>query len=251
MKERELLTRPRTVAVFDIETRLDEAAAHTAGHKGTGLRPALQKLATASLLLATEQQDGSWAGFELRTFSAPATEFDVLMSLDEELSRIDQPGSVLVTYNGREHDLAVLRRRAARYWMFGLSGLSRMAEIDHLDLMLWQRRGRRDAVPSLRDTCAGLGIGLFEEREAEGRRLSSNVRKAESDVVATFILYLYEAAIMRGSPIVLRRGWEALSAFILGMRATPEHLKHFGSHPLLKAARAAENRTLPQSLTGS
>lgn len=240
MKEQAWLAQPRTIVVFDIETALDEEAAHVAGHKGTGIRPALQKLVTACLLVATEQSDGSWGEFALRRFTAPSTEFDILMGLDDELCRIDDLAGMLVTYNGREHDLAVLRRRAARYWMFGLPGLSRAGELDHLDLMLWQRRGRRDAVPSLRDTCAGLGIVLFGDGSRESSRLSANVRKCEGDVVATFILYLYEAAIERGSPDVLLSGWIALSSFIMGMKPLPEHLRHFASNPHLRAAQAVQ-----------
>lgn len=237
MKEQTWLTEPQTIAVIDIETALDEEAAHVAGHKGTGMRPALQKLVTACLLVAAEQPDGSWGHLELRRFTSPLAEFDVLMALDDELRSVDGLGGMLVTYNGREHDLAVLRRRAARYWMFGLPGLSRASEMNHLDLMLWQRRGRRDAAPSLRDTCAGLGIALYADGGRASAHVTAGVRKCEADVVATFILYLFEAAIARGSPDVLLSGWEAVTNLILGKRPYPEHLRHFASNPHLKAAQ--------------
>jgi hypothetical protein len=233
------LLEPRTIVIFDIETVLDERAASAAGYKGSGMPSALQRIATACLFVATERSDGEWSGFRLLTFADPLSEFDVLMKLDETLADLADCKPLLGTYNGRSHDLAVLRRRAARHWMFGLPGIAAAGTIDHVDIMLRQRLGRRDATPTLREACAGLGISAYDSRKFSGPSVRSDVMKCQIDVVATFVLMLFELAIERASPDVLLAGWEGLSKHLAGLRPMPRHLEHFRNHPLLRAAREA------------
>lgn len=84
---------PRTLAVFDVETRLDPAAAAAAGYKGAAMPSALQRIATACIFTATERADGSWTGPRLDTFADPLTEFDILMKLDARLSTLAEQGA--------------------------------------------------------------------------------------------------------------------------------------------------------------
>ncbi|QYE36305.1 hypothetical protein KZX46_10460 [Polymorphobacter sp. PAMC 29334] len=68
MTSHHLLVQPRTWVTFDVETMLDEAAAAAAGYKGNGMPSALQRIETACILVATEEPDGTWRSFSLRTF---------------------------------------------------------------------------------------------------------------------------------------------------------------------------------------
>lgn len=231
------LMEPRTFAVFDIETRLDPAAAAAAGYKGSGMPPPLQSIATACILVASEQPNGDWGGIRLRTFTDPLSEFEILMQLDEAFSDLTSRNALLATYNGRAHDMAVLRRRGARHWMFGLPGITAAISMDHVDIMLRQRLGRQDGSASLRDACAGLGISAFDPRTSDKGTVPVSVRKCQTDVVATFLLALYETAMERGSPDALVSGWGALSEHLSAMRPRLQHLEHFRDHALLRAAR--------------
>lgn len=234
------LKAPKTLGVFDLETRLDPTAAAAAGYKGAGMPAALQRIATACMLVATEHADGSWTDLRLDTFADPLTEFDILMKLDGRLAFLAEADGMICTYNGRAHDLAVLRRRGARHWMFGLPGIAKATTMDHMDVMLRQRLGRQDGTPTLREACAGLGIAAFDPRAPAPGAGAPDVRKCQTDVVATFILTLYEIAIDRGSPDPLVLGWEAISAYLAAMRPRAAHLENFRAHPLLRAARKAE-----------
>jgi hypothetical protein len=165
------------------------------------------------------------------------SEFDVLLSLDKSLAALASRGALLGTYNGRKHDLAVLRRRSARYWMFGLPGLDAASRMDHLDVMLRQRKDRRDQAPTLREACAAMGIGCFNPKLRQTKNARPDLIKCQADVVATFILTLYELAIERGSPEVLVAGWTGLSEFLGRQRPRWEHLEHFRNHPILRAGQ--------------
>lgn len=227
------LAEPRTLAVFDIETRLDPAAAAAAGYKGSGMPAALQSIATACILAASEQPDGQWHGIRMQTFAMPLSEFDILMQLDDAFFDLTSRGALLATYNGRAHDLAILRRRGARHWMFGLPGITAATTMDHIDIMLRQRVGRQDGSATLREACAALGISAFDPRTSDSGAVPASVRKCQTDVVATFLLALYEMAMERGSPDPLVRGWGALSDHLANNRPRAQHLEHFRDHSLL------------------
>lgn len=236
------------VCVLDLETALDEAAAYCAGYKGGAIPPELQKIVTASLLVAHENADGSWTGLDLRSFSSSDCEFDVIMDLLDFAASLTADRGILITYNGTAHDLPVLKRRAARHWMFGLPGLVRLQTMQHTDLMLLQRRGRGASYPTLRDACAGLSLGLPGSRGTRLKDHLSSVGKCESDVVATYLLALYEIAMARGSPSPLRQGWEALECYLANVRPRRAHLDGFVGHPLLRASRRADLRGGSDSL---
>lgn len=232
-KTQSWLKSPRTIATFDIETRLDGAAAHAAGYKGVKVPHALSCISTACMLFATERSDGSWDDFTMLTLSEPSTEFDIMMGLDHGFEALAEKNGAVVTFNGVAHDLSVIRRRAARYWMFGLPGISAASELDHLDLMLRHRNFDGSPAPSMRQVCAGLGVSTVPPTRNVG--LDPAVHKCQIDVVATFILSLYEMAIERGDQNVLVGGWTGLSGWLTDSQPRREHLEHFRSHPMLRA----------------
>ena len=198
-------------------------------------RAALHRIAAYSSLAATEGPDGTWSGLALRS-TADADEFDLLMELDASLAELAENGGTLVTYNGVSHDAAVLRRRAAAHWMFGLPGLGRLDAVAHRDLLREHMRGRRDGMPSLRDACAGYGIPTDHQLVKRLGGPAAAVRKSQVDCVATFLLTLYELAIARGDETPLVAGWTALAEHLAmpGIRAP--HLDQFRWHPQLAAA---------------
>lgn len=221
--------------VLDLETRPDPMATAIAPRGREMSRAALHHIAAYSSLAATEAADGTWGGFELRS-AIDADEFGLLMGLDEALAELADAGGTLLTYNGVSHDAAVLRRRAAAHWMFGLPGLGRLDAVAHRDLMREHMRGRRDGMPTLRDACAGYGIPTDHQLVARIDGPPAAVRKSQVDCVATFLLTLYELAIARGSEAPLVAGWTALATYLGRPAIAGPHLDQFRWHPMLMAA---------------
>lgn len=221
--------------VIDLETRPDPHATSIAPRGREMSRVALHHVVAYSTLAATEAADGTWTGIALRS-SADTDEFDLLMGIDAALADLADAGGTLVTYNGVSHDAAVLRRRAAAHWMFGLPGLGRLDALTHRDLMREQTKGRRDGMPSLRDACAGYGIPTDHQIVARIGGPPATVRKSQVDCVATFLLTLYELAISRGDEAPLVAGWTALAEHLAQPGISAPHLDQFRWHPLLAAA---------------
>lgn len=221
--------------VIDLETIPDPRAVAIAPRGREIARAALHRVTAYSTLAAHEDGDGRWTGLSLRSASDP-DEFELLMGIDASLSELVEAGGTLVSFNGASHDMAVLRRRAAANWMFGLPGLGRLDAVAHRDLMRSHMRGRRDGMPSLRDACAGYGIPT-DHRLADRRGGPDGpVRKSQVDVVATFLLTLYELAIERGDETPLVAGWMALADHLAEPSLRAPHLDQFRWHPLLAAA---------------
>jgi hypothetical protein len=221
--------------VLDLETLPDPKATAIAPRGREMARVALHYVAAYSSLAATEDQEGRWSGFALRSVSE-ADEFDLLMEVDASLSDLIDADGTLVTYNGLSHDLAVLRRRAAAHWMFGLPGLGRADEIAHRDLLRAHAKDRRTAWPSLRDACAGYGIPTDHNLVGRGTVLPASIRKSQVDCVATFLLTLYELAANRGDEAPLVKGWSALADYLATPPIRGPHLDQFRWHPRLAAA---------------
>jgi hypothetical protein len=231
--------------VLDLETRPDPHATAIAPRGREMSRVALHRIAAYSSLSAREGADGAWGGFALRSM-VDADEFDLLMDIDAQLAALADAGGTLVTYNGVSHDAAVLRRRAAAHWMFGLPGLGRLDDVSHRDLLREHMRGRRDGMPSLRDACAGYGIPTDHQLVERMGGPAASVRKSQVDCVSTFLLTLYELAIARGDEAPLVAGWIALADHLAqpGLRAP--HLDQFRWHPQLEAA----SKELSRAATG-
>jgi hypothetical protein len=227
--------------VIDLETRPDPQATAIAPRGREMSRAALHHIVAYSSLSAVEHADGSWNGFALRS-AIDIPEFDLLMDIDASLATLAAADGTLVTYNGVSHDAAVLRRRAAAHWMFGLPGLGRLGRVTHHDLMRIHMRDRRDGLPSLRDACAGYGIPTDHQLVERIGGPPAAVRKSQVDCIATFLLALYELAITRGDEAPLVAGWLALAEFLATPGVRAPHLEQFRWHPLLAAAVADTTR---------
>ncbi|HEY0027362.1 MAG TPA: hypothetical protein VGC35_05790 [Allosphingosinicella sp.] len=225
----------RHLLVLDLETRPDPQAVAIAPRGREMSRATLHHIIAYSSLSAVENPDGEWTGFMLRS-AVELGEFDLLMEIDASLDTLAEAAGTLVTYNGVSHDLAVLRRRAAAHWMFGLPGLSRLHTIAHEDLFRAHMRGRRDGMPSLRDACAGYGIPTDHTLVSRCGGAAAAVRKSQVDCVATFLLTLYELAIQRGDDAPLVAGWSALVEYLAHPTVEAPHLDQFRWHPQLAAA---------------
>lgn len=224
-----------SMLVLDLET-LPNAKAVAIAPRGRELsRSALHHITAFSCLSASEDEVGRWSGLALRS-SAGGDEFDLLMEIDASIADVVDAGGTIITYNGISHDMAVLRRRAAAHWMFGLPGIGRLEAVAHRDLLRAHHRGRRDAMPSLRDACAGYGIPTDHRLVGRNGGLEGPVRKSQVDVVATFLLTLYEFAIERGDDAPLLGGWTALAEHLATPAVRAPHLDQFRWHPLLAAA---------------
>ena len=199
--------------VLDLETRPDPQAITIVPRGREISRVALHRITAFSTLSAREEETGEWSAFHL----ASANEDDehaLLMELDEQLSGLADSEGLLVTYNGVAHDAAVLRRRAAAHWMFGMPGLGQLDSLTHRDLFRDHARDRRSPFPSLRDACAGYGIPCDHLLVSQSRTVPLQIRKSQTDCVATFLLALYEIALERGCEAPLVRGWTALARFL-------------------------------------
>ena len=227
--------------VLDIETKQDPTARALAGG-GKGWRIGLEKLSAFAVLTARLRKN-VWDNVELVSGESEE-EHDLLLRLDAIVGA-HPASSILVSYNGTGHDLGVIRRRAARHWLFDLPLLEYLQQADHVDLMRRHTRAAKDRFPSLRDACAGLGIAADHRlvaANAVGPGLPS--RKAETDVVATFLLMLFELAIAERDHDVLYNGWRSLEAMIAAKnpeRAAP-HLEQFLRHAHFRAMKVRQRR---------
>jgi hypothetical protein len=218
--------------IIDLETRPDPQAVAIVPRGRAISRVALHYISAYSSLAVTEEEGGTWTGFDLRSVS-DTDEFDVLMEVDSSLAELVEANGTLVTYNGISHDAAVLRRRAAAHWMFGLPGLGQLGKVTHRDLLRTHARDRRDPWPALRDACAGYGIPTDPRLAERIDGVPMEIRKSQVDCVATFLLTLYELALERGYDEPLVRGWSALAEYLAKPSIRAPHLDQFRFHPLL------------------
>lgn len=231
---------PMLLAALDIETAPEPAAMDLLsgrGHPNTR-NIAVHAITAAAWLSLGEQEDGTWQVKRCRSWGAPDDEFEILLALDRELFDLASLSGQLVTYNGLRHDLPVIRRRAARHWLFEMSGLFPKQAIDHRDVMRVAGLGIGDW-PKLREACAGIGLSCDPDDDpiGHGQTLSSRRRKAEVDVYGTMILRLFELATERRDIRTLTEGWSAIADWILRQRPLSPHLIQFSSSPDLEAAR--------------
>lgn len=227
--------------VLDIETRADPLAAGIAGVAGAARRPAMQRVVAAAALLARRGPDAMWTDLRLLSWDIDdGAEAVALIEIGRLLDQVHAKAGHLVTYNGTAHDLPVLRRRAAAHWLFehrGLTVWSGAAAGRHIDLMAdGAQPGER--WPSLVEACAGLGLAL-EPEEVHPRFTPAPlaVRKAQSDVVGTFLLLLHRLSLENGSLDDVARGWTSLADMLLADHGNRSHLAGFRHHGRLNIAR--------------
>lgn len=228
--------------VLDVETApADEAVALADRRRGEpGERSTLHALTAATVLRFEVGSDFTFAGFSLRSFDCmEQDEGDLVLKLDEELSSAHAAGATLVTFNGAAHDLAMIERRAARHWLFSAGRYPRwrLGSGSHLDLM-------RDGVgcstgrwPSLIDACAAFGVAATPVPRVDGEKAIGTYRKSEVDVVATFVLLLYDLAARTGDIAPMLRGWDGLARHLSSPLVRAPHLAPFARHPHVAAAR--------------
>lgn len=230
---------PLTIAAIDLETAPDPQAIDLlAGQKDGGRRHvATHRISAAAWLVMRESADGWWEIEELDSQGAPTDEFDILLSLNRVMRLVLDRAGEIATYNGQRHDMPVIRRRAARHWMFEMDGLFPPHPIRHVDAMRTAGLGIGDW-PQLREACAGLGFTCDAEQDpmGAGRTLIPRRRKAEVDTVATMIVRLHDLAAERRDVATLARGWKALADHIRHHAAARPHLLQFTSSPDLEAA---------------
>ena len=160
----------------------------------------------------------------------------MLRAIGRVIEPVHRDSGFLVTFNGTAHDLPVLRRRAAANWLFdeGLALWSDDPAGRHIDLFR-EPGGSGTGGASLQDECAALMIGLHRG-PARGRSLAGMaLRKAQTDVVATFILLLHELSLQARSDTDLRSGVSHLAGHLRQDWPEEEHLSAFRTMPIFRA----------------
>lgn len=231
--------------VLDIETAVsvEAAALAAAGERPNVGRAALHEFVAGSVLSFGRAASGEFG--DVRQFAVGADgecEVDMLRRLDVDLVREHARGSVLVTFNGA-HDLGLLRRRAARHWLFSGMDFERWplgGGEGHLDLMRLDPIAESGRWPNLLDALAGYGIGAVCPRlTGSSRTVSPQVRKAEVDTFATALLLFHHLAMREKSIAPVVHGWAALSQWLARARPHEDHLRQFIRHPFARTAHEA------------
>lgn len=224
------------MCVLDIETAPDPLALAMAGKRGgaTEHSAALHYISDASALVATEDADGHWRDFEMRSFSCSRLdEVNILRSINGILTTLWASGGTLVTYNGVGHDMIMLQRRAARHLMFDLPGIATAHAQRHLDIMLMMTSPREQRWSKLREVAAGLGIPTSHQHANRGLDpKTAGIRKSQTDVSMTFLVSLFELSMRRQDAGAVIRGWRAFGEYIARMGPHGDHLAQFRRHPL-------------------
>lgn len=204
--------------VLDLETRSDPLLfSLTTGAKSSDAL--IQEIGSCSLLFVDEPVVGEWNVERLITVHGE--ENAILEGIDDALSC----SPTLITYNGRRHDIPVIRRRVMRFKRFDLQFASQASLIPHIDLYDFPRVAVGGSHGSLQDRCAALGIDSKTYDEDDDDMRSRMVLKGETDVVATFVLLIHELAAFRADSRVWGAGVRALEQAQGGALARMGHLK--------------------------
>ena len=235
------------IVVLDIETEPDPFAVAIAPRGGPANRPTLHRLSGFSIFAATESNDREWIDLALES-GDDGDEYELLFALDAVLTREQERGATLCTYNGIAHDLPVIERRMIANWLFALPGLQELQIMRHRDLMREVTKGYRSTWPSLQDLSAAYGIPtdhLLIPRNGPGRSLP--VRKSQVDVIATFLLLAHDLSSKRAQSLTVSRAWLALSQYLPKHHPRQPHLGQFTNHPMVERSRV-EARPDPDTM---
>lgn len=240
------MTTPR-VAVLDLETAPCADALSLTPRGGSGhRRGALHRIVSASVLTASETEAG-FTDLDVRTFSADQlTEPEILSFVDLLLPEPDDPTARLVTYNGSEADLRMLRLRAAAFWMFDarrIAGWTGSPAGVHFDLILsgFGASGMRWSLP---DLCAGLGFAMRTGLLARSvdqligdDRWDAVVEHNMMDVVGTFLAYAHHRSMESGSILHAATAWQGVGRLLGGTRTVNAGLERIADHHMVDFAR--------------
>ncbi|HEX8584240.1 MAG TPA: ribonuclease H-like domain-containing protein [Allosphingosinicella sp.] len=234
--------------VLDVESVLDPDVFALVSNKTNGgyNRSALQRTVCASVLtFAEDEPHGDLEVLGIQTFHLGLlSEVELLAAIDICLPDPGNKGARLVTYNGRAHDVVVLRQRAERLWLFNLQRL-RGWDIErdrHVDLIYHygQHSQRR---PSLADVAALLGTSIRTlacsqniAASARARDWDPVVRRNQVDVAATFLAYGHARAWQRGCARPAASAWVSLANWARGLKERSSHLGDFSHHQLVDHA---------------
>lgn len=235
------------LAVLDIETvaSADAVSLTVRGTSGRG-RGALHEIVSASVLTAEETDDG-FADVDVRTFTAlDHQEGAILSFVDYLLPDPAERGARLVTYNGGDADLRLLKLRAASLWAFDLrrvAGWTGEPSGTHVDLIRegWGSAGFRWSLP---DLCAGLGFAVRPGRLARSiDRLVGEgcwdvvAEHNMMDVVGTFLAYAHLRSMQDGTPGFAASAWTGMARMLDGTRSVNVGLQRLADHHLVEVAR--------------
>lgn len=223
------------ILVLDIESATDPYALALSGRRGSVAETgaALHLVTDVSMLFATEREDGSWDEISITSVAGGQDdEPGLLRKVDAALRSMQAREGTLVTYNGA-HDTTVLIRRCARHLMFDMTGIAVARDGKQFDLMTMRAGPKNERWSKLKDVAAGLGIPTVHQLRGRGTSpTSGGVAKSQTDVAMTFIVMLYELAMLRRDAGPVMQGWRALGSYIDKMGPHGEHLAQFRRHPL-------------------
>jgi hypothetical protein len=217
---------------LDVEARSDEAARRLSGKAESGASFGPKKIIAASCLSRFAEASGT--KWELRNYHcAKMPEADLLSNVHAQVQRLAATGGVLITYNGVQHDLPLLRDRQSRWWQFEDAAILDYAEgrHPHLDLLNARREGGRRP-GSLAEACASLGICLLGPNTLQGKSLiPREVEKADLDVIGTAALFFYVVGSRGRRTDTTRDGLVSLGAFLRQVAPHSPHLRTLSRNP--------------------
>lgn len=224
--------------ILDIETEPNASTIALAPKGGPKIRMALHGICGFSILCATETEDQMWTDISMHSASG-TDEYELLFDLDEALTREQEAGATLITYNGLAHDIPFIERRIAVNWLFSLPGTRELPYMPHRDLMREITKGYKTSWPSLRDLCAAYGIPTNHLLTSKtGKPPSLPVRKSQVDVIGTFLLLASDTSAKRAESQTISRAWLAIAAFLKKSYPNQPHLGQFAHNRILERAIA-------------
>lgn len=221
---------------LDVEAKADAAARILSGaRQGGSFGPS--KLVAASCL--TRWFPGQQAEWRLLSYHCnEMTEADLLVNVHTVVDKVARDGGVLVTFNGEQHDLPLLRERQSRWWLFEAGAILDFMEgrRRHIDL-LQERRWAGRKPGSLAECCASVGISLQEPSEVVSTRSSPReTRKADIDVIGTAAMFFYLAGDRGRTTALTRNGLISLGQFLNSAAKHQRHLSALAGNPQLSQA---------------
>lgn len=231
------------VLVIDVEARSDDLARRLSRRTSGSLPLLLRQVVSVSCFRLDFASDRNWC---LETFhSDELSEPQILADVDRIVGTVAGAGGALVTFNGQEHDLPLLRSRQLRWLQCSNQGLLPYLDgtLYHVDVMRALSRGGSRYL-RLIDACASLGLSLVGPTRLEAdRRIPVEQEKGELDVVGTALLYLFLLADRLADRDLLAKGLESLGSYLRKQAVVRPHLRGLAASPIFKTRDRAAVRT--------